>query len=165
MRNGNSPNEPAEDRGSAILSTLPLANPRAIELPGERQRRVVILADAGSFAAGAVHLDAFGGSKRLRVFWTTWMRDVQVRTLRQALPEGPLALGADLNTWHGPDEFAVRSLRDAFAGTRVSVERHGQGLRTLDYLFVRSPDGRTVRYREIENKYGSDHRPLVGWIE
>jgi endonuclease/exonuclease/phosphatase family metal-dependent hydrolase len=165
MRNGNSPSDPAEDRGSAILSTLPLSNPMAIELPGERQRRVVILATAGSFSVGAVHLDALGGARRLRVFWTTWMREVQVGSLRQALPDGPLVLGADLNTWHGRDESAVRSLGEAFAGTRVMVERHGLGLRVLDYLFVRAPGDRTVTYREIENKYGSDHRPLVGWIE
>ena len=38
MRNGASVADPAEDRGSAILSTLPLSEPIAIELPGERQR-------------------------------------------------------------------------------------------------------------------------------
>ena len=48
MRNGSSAGDPAEDRGSAILSTLPLSEPIAIELPGERQRRVVIIAQVGS---------------------------------------------------------------------------------------------------------------------
>ena len=48
MRNGSSAGDPAEDRGSAILSTLPLSEPIAVELPGERQRRVVIIAKAGS---------------------------------------------------------------------------------------------------------------------
>ena len=165
MRNGSSDRDPAEDRGNAILSTLPLSDPTFVELPGERQRRVLVTARAGSFTAGVVHLDAFGSAARLRVFWTTWMRDRQVRSLREALPGGPLVLGADLNTWHGRDELAVRSLREAFAGTRVSVERHGLGLRVLDYLFVRPPEARGVRYREVANKYGSDHRPLVGWIE
>ena len=61
--------------------------------------------------------------------------------------------------------YAVRSLRKVFAGTRVIVERQGLGLRVLDYLFVRAPGDRTVTYRETENKYESDHRPLVGWIE
>jgi endonuclease/exonuclease/phosphatase (EEP) superfamily protein YafD len=90
---------------------------------------------------------------------------VQVRSMRAVLPEGPLVVGADLNTWHGRDELAARSLREAFRDTRVTVDRHGLGLRVLDYLFVRAPGNRPVRYREVRNKYGSDHRPLVGWIE
>ena len=43
MRNGGTTAEP-EDRGTAILSTLPLANLQAIELPFERQRRVALAA-------------------------------------------------------------------------------------------------------------------------
>ena len=165
MRNGSSARDPAEDRGNAILSTLPLSDPTFVELPGERQRRVVVTARVGSFTAGVIHLDAFGSAARLRAFWTTWMRDRQVRSLRHVLPQGPLVLGADLNTWHGRDEHAVRSLRELFDGTRVSIDRHGVGLRVLDYLFVRPSDSRTVRYREVANTYGSDHRPLVGWIQ
>ena len=112
MRNGSSAADPAEDRGSAIVSTLPLSNPMAIELPGERQRRVVISAQIGTFSVAVVHLDALGGWNRLRLFWTPWMRDVQVRTTTSALPDpnGPLVVGADLNTWHGRDERAARHL-------------------------------------------------------
>ena len=75
--------EPAEDRGNAILSTLPLTEPVAVELPGERQRRVVIIAKAASISLAVVHLDALGGTRRLRVFWTPWMRDSQVRSPRR----------------------------------------------------------------------------------
>lgn len=164
MRNGDA-DDPAEDRGSAIVSTLPLANPAAIELPGERQRRVVITAEAGSFSVAVVHLDALGAARRLRVFWTPWMRDVQVRSMIAALPSGPLVVGADLNTWHGRDEMAARALRDVFRDTPLTIDRHGLGLRVLDYMFFRAAPGRRAHYRQIANKYGSDHRPLVGWVE
>ncbi|MGH9142756.1 MAG: hypothetical protein ACRD2I_16615, partial [Vicinamibacterales bacterium] len=63
MRNGDTGDE---DRGNAIVSTLPLTEPAAIELPLERQRRVVITAAVeGSTNSGRpwhlslvdVHLD------------------------------------------------------------------------------------------------------------
>ena len=173
MRNGNA-SDPASDRGSAILSTLPLSEPVAIELPGERQRRVVILArlhllpgDAGGTSAsvGVIHLDALGASRRLWVFWTPWMRERQVKSLEPMLPEGALVLGADLNTWHGTDEAAVRLLGRHFRRTPVSRERVGLGLRVLDYLFMRAGDVRGAHYRQLQNTYGSDHRPIVGWFD
>jgi len=166
MRNGNSAEQPPEDRGSAILSTLALSNPIAVELPGERQRRVVIIARAGSLSVGAVHLDALGSwQRRLRLFWTPWLRDIQIRSVEPLLPEGPLVIGADLNTWHGRDELAVRVLDRITRDTPVSIRRQGLGLRVLDYLFFRAGEGRRAHYRQLENRYGSDHRPLVGWIE
>ena len=164
MRNGDA-DGPAEDRGSAIVSTLPLTDPVAIELPGERQRRVVITARTGSFSVAVVHLDALGAARRLRAFWTPWMRARQVRSMISALPSGPLVVGADLNTWHGRDEMAARALRDVFRETPLTIERHGLGLRVLDYMFFRAEPGRRAHYRQIANKYGSDHRPLIGWIE
>jgi hypothetical protein len=165
MRNGTSGDDPAEDRGSAIVSTVPLANPIAVELPGERQRRVVITAQLGSFSVAVVHLDALGGGNRLRLFWTPWMRDVQVRSTASMLPDGPLVVGADLNTWHGRDELAVRFLGRLFRATPLSIDRHGLGLRVLDYMFFRAAPHQRARYRQAEHRYGSDHRPLVGWIE
>jgi hypothetical protein len=165
MRNGSSAKDPAEDRGSAIVSTIPMQAPMAIELSGERQRRVVISAQIGTFSVAVLHLDALGGSRRLRLFWTPWMRDVQVRTTASALPNGPLVVGADLNTWHGRDELAARRLAELFRTTPVSVDRHGLGLRVLDYMFFRTGTNQRARYRQLARKYGSDHRPLVGWVE
>jgi hypothetical protein len=165
MRNGRMAGDPAEDRGSAILSTLPLSEPIAVELPGERQRRVVIVAKAGSTSVAVVHFDAFGGAQRLRLFWTPWMRDVQARATAFALPGGPLVVGADLNTWHGRDELAARFLGRLFRGTPLSVDRQGLGLRVLDYMFFRAAPHQRAHYRQVERRYGSDHRPLVGWVE
>ena len=165
MRNGSSPDDPPEDRGSAILSTLPLSEPIAIELPGERQRRVVIVARAAQVSVAVLHLDALGGRGRLGIFWTPWMRDMQVRSSVALFPEGPLVIGADLNTWHGRDELAARTLGQLFRATPLSIDRQGLGLRVLDYMFFRPGANRRAHYRQVENRYGSDHRPLVGWVE
>ena len=172
MRNGNSPADPATDRGSAILSTLPLEQPRAVELPGERQRRVAIIASIAPAApvqepvsVGVIHLDALGSSRRLWLLATPAMRETQVKAIASLLPEGPLVLGADLNTWHGADESAARYLSKLFASTPVSLKRRGFGFRVLDYLFFRPGARRRAQYREAPTRYGSDHRPLIGWIE
>jgi endonuclease/exonuclease/phosphatase family metal-dependent hydrolase len=165
MRNGASPDDPAEDRGNAILSTLPLSEPIAVELPGERQRRVVIIANAAMISIAVVHLDALGGARRLRAFWTPWMRDAQVRSAAAGLPDGPLVIGGDLNTWHGRDEFAARFLERQVGVTPLTIDRAGLGLRVLDYMFFRAGTDRHAHYRQLDRRYGSDHRPLVGWVE
>ena len=165
MRNGNSASEPAEDRGNAIVSSVPLSAPVAIELPGERQRRVAIVARAGSVSVAVIHLDALGSAQRLRVLWTPWLRDMQLRSMVALLPTGPLVVGADLNTWHGRDEMAARSLGAIFRDAPLSIDRQGLGLRVLDYMFFRSAPSHHATYRQVENRYGSDHQPLVGWME
>jgi hypothetical protein len=165
MRNGRSVDDPRQDRGNAILSTLPLSAPVAVELPGERQRRVAILAKVSSISVGTIHLDALGSAKRLFVFWTPWLRDVQIHSLAPQLPDGPLVLGADLNSWHGRDELAVRFLNGLTRETPVSIDRHGLGLLALDHLFFRAGRGLRAYYRQLARTYGSDHRPLVGWVE
>ena len=84
---------------------------------------------------------------------------------RPLLPDGPLVVGADLNTWHGRDELAARFLGQLFRATPLSVDRQGLGLRVLDYMFFRAAPHQRARYRQVEQRYGSDHRPLVGWVE
>jgi endonuclease/exonuclease/phosphatase family metal-dependent hydrolase len=169
MRNGHLPSDEDADRGSAILSTLPLSSATAVELPGERQRRVAIIAKVemprgDPVSVGVIHLDALGASRRLWLFGTTLMREVQVKSLEGLLPDGSLVLGADLNTWHGTAEPAPRYLAGLFSGTPVTFRRGGLGLRVLDYLYFRASPGRRAHYEEVQNDYGSDHRPLVGWI-
>src|SRR6185503_7542935 len=86
---------PAEDRGNAILSTLPLSDLTAIELPLERQRRVALGATVTVTPPGGSaiplrlvcthftnmvlhHLFVLSESGRLR----------QARALTKALPAG-----------------------------------------------------------------------------
>jgi endonuclease/exonuclease/phosphatase family metal-dependent hydrolase len=164
MRNGNGARDPASDRGNAILSTLPLSNPTAIELPFERQRRVALFAEmtgsaAPSLSVGVVHLDATDAARHLRVFHARGWRATQAMAVENLLPPGPVVVGADLNTWLsglsglGSEEPAARSFRQLLGGNP------GRG---IDYLFFRG--SATAHYEVVSSRYGSDHHPLIGWF-
>jgi endonuclease/exonuclease/phosphatase family metal-dependent hydrolase len=171
MRNGLDASEPAEDRGNAILSTLPLLAPAALELPFARQRRVAALVTLGglteteALAVASVHLDPFVGANRLWVFGAAGARGRQARALSAALPRHePVVIGGDFNTWLGASEPALREM------TRVSGQpaqaREGTYATgaVLDYLFFRTPASWRANYERADETYGSDHHPLVGWI-
>ena len=99
MRNGSpGADEWPEDRGNAILSTLPLSNLRAFELPFERERRVVVAARVhGNSRYGSpwsldwvnVHLDPRSAGWRFhrsfgagRADQTEWL----LRALKEEVP-------------------------------------------------------------------------------
>jgi endonuclease/exonuclease/phosphatase family metal-dependent hydrolase len=129
MRNGTH----RSDRGNAILSTQPLVEAHAFELPFVVQRRVAVgatlaLGDAGpaSFRLRtySAHLDPFGAQR------SDWLgiagRAVQAKGLLQRMSNGsgppqdlPRILGADLNIARGRREPAYRALVDA--GFRTGI--------------------------------------------
>jgi endonuclease/exonuclease/phosphatase family metal-dependent hydrolase len=170
MRNGRG--APYEDRGNAILSTLPLSDLTAIELPIDRQRRVAISATVqGVDGRGrswrlrlvTVHLDALVGAKRLWICGTGWRGD-QARAVTGQLEESePAVVGADLNTWLGGRwESAYRRFARVRPGppsasTGPPRDAHGR----LDYVFFRLPPGWTKESRRLDRRFGSDHRPIV----
>jgi endonuclease/exonuclease/phosphatase family metal-dependent hydrolase len=177
MRNGAGPS--FEDRGNAILSTHPLDDLLAIELPFGRQRRVSMGATMGGVdRAGrawrlrlvTAHLDALGSARRLWTFATGW-RTTQARALLDALGHaGASVLGADLNTWlFGSWEGAARLLDRAHPDTGPSVAPPAPAAAgRLDYVFLRLPAGwraRTWRPADPcgtgDAECGSDHRPIV----
>jgi endonuclease/exonuclease/phosphatase family metal-dependent hydrolase len=175
MRNGG-PLTSAEDRGNAILSTLPLTDLEAIELPFERQRRVAVAATVNGVTSGgapwrmrvvSAHLDTMSGARRLWIAGSELARTRQTRGLLSALPnDAPLVLGADMNTLFGFRDNAYLEAARAFPGTRVTDRRATfNGLFRLDHLFFRLPEGWTGSFRRAERNYGSDHYPLVGAIE
>jgi endonuclease/exonuclease/phosphatase family metal-dependent hydrolase len=171
MRNGLTP----EDRGNAVLSTLPIEAVEAIELPFGRQRRVALAATLSGAVPGgsalrvvSVHLDTGlslwrGGPTRLR--------QRQARALRDALGSTsmPTIIGADLNTWWGGDEPAVRELGAAFPDAVVREPfamtwRGPMGTENrLDYVFA-GGWGRRFDVRRIPKRFGSDHFPLYVWL-
>jgi endonuclease/exonuclease/phosphatase family metal-dependent hydrolase len=179
MRNGiEGPAQDKEDRGNAILSTLPLANFVAIELPFERQRRVALAATiTGTNATGqpwqlrvaTSHLDASTTAKHLWLF-ASQLRARQATSLAAALDDGlPTVVGSDLNTWSGgPREPAVSVLLRAFPDTPTPAMRptfrSGLAQLALDYLLFRFPDGWTGSTRRVDNRFGSDHYPLIAEI-
>ena len=173
MRNG-APGASNEDRGNAILSTLPLDHLVAIELPFEKQRRVALAANVrGTTSAGkpwtlrvaSAHLDNSSGAKKVWI-GSEFGRTRQARGLRDALAGSePLVLGGDFNTWFGFNDAAYRETARAFPDTRVTDGRRTfLGLMRLDHLFYRLPDGWRAQFRRAESAFGSDHHPLIATI-
>ncbi len=174
MRNGG-PAASNEDRGNAILSNLPLADLTAVELPFERQRRVAVAATlAGHTSAGTpwqvrlvnAHFDNTFSPRRL---WLAaeYGRTRQARGLLPSLDDrGPLILGGDFNTWSGFSDRAYLTLARAFPGTRV-VDRRAtfRGLLRLDHMFFRLPSGWAATLRRADDRFGSDHSPLVAIVK
>jgi endonuclease/exonuclease/phosphatase family metal-dependent hydrolase len=175
MRNGREPwNDVPEDRGNAILSTLPLSDPGAIELPFERQRRVAAAAtitgrrDDGSVWKLRVvsgHLDGTADAHRLWLF-ASGARARQAAGLAAHLGDAslPTVLGSDLNTWSGgPREAAYVILRERFPTTpvppRKATFRNGG---RLDYLFLRLPaDWTHSEAQRVDDRFNSDHHPVL----
>ena len=172
MRNG-PPGETSDDRGNAILATLPLDEVTAIELPQERQRRVAVQAtvairaeDGGTLPIRFVsthftnmvmhHLWLLSESGRLR----------QARALGRALPkEGALIVGGDFNSWFGFRDAAYRQLAEQARRADVEDRRATFGPMRLDHILFRLPAGWRTTLRRGESKYGSDHYPLVALVE
>jgi endonuclease/exonuclease/phosphatase family metal-dependent hydrolase len=169
MRNG--PRD--EDRGNAILATVPLADLLVIELPFERQRRIALAATIREPAGAApewqlrvatAHFDtslalARGGPAAAR------------RRQAQALIEGlsssstPIVVAGDFNTWWGEDEPAIRVLREAFPDSEKARPAATWGglvrsMGALDHMFARI-EGRRVDVARLPDRLGSDHYPLL----
>ena len=175
MRNG-CDTETLQDRGNAILSTLPLKNLKAVELPLVRQRRVAAMAEvAGRTSKGAnwnlvvasVHLE-----NRARGTPNAWAhgRAKQAERVVAELPDSALlALGGDLNTLRGPDEPAVKIIGSKFANspdhqTESTYLSYVVMRSHLDYLFFRCHGHHKSKYWRAAQRYGSDHYPVLGFI-
>jgi endonuclease/exonuclease/phosphatase family metal-dependent hydrolase len=173
MRNGG-PSASDEDRGNAILSNLSLSDLAAIELPFEHQRRVAISAIvAGITSAGvpwrirvvSAHLDNIA-SPRYGWIGGEYGRARQARGLVALLRDDvPTVLGGDFNTWFGFSEPAYVETAAAFPQTRMPDRRATfRGLLRLDHVFLRlSPDW-AAEFRRGDDRFGSDHYPLVGTL-
>jgi endonuclease/exonuclease/phosphatase family metal-dependent hydrolase len=172
MRNG----EAREDRGNAILSTLPLVEAYAFELPLRRQRRVGIAATVTVRDGEAlrplrlvnVHFDTSEGPSRLYVLGNP--RPEQARaTLRyidMMATRTPLAvLGGDMNTFL-PFEDAANNTRRDWSRNQGSENRESTfATGRLDHLFFRLTDPLCGHTRRAPAKFGSDHHPVIGRFE
>jgi endonuclease/exonuclease/phosphatase family metal-dependent hydrolase len=176
MRNGDRAGV-AEDRGNAIVSTLPMTLPRVIELPLERQRRVVVAARVeGTSARGSswqldvvdVHLDTalallHGGPLEARRRQTVALLDA----LRMSSPGAArtTVVAGDFNAWAGDREPAVGLLRGEFSDpveqSREATWAGPLGLRArLDRMFMRGAP-RPILVSRLPSRFGSDHYPLL----
>ncbi len=161
MRNGHT-GDPAteEDRGNAVLSTLPLSELAVVELPVQLQRRAAAVASVrGTTAAGApwcmrvasAHLDVL-------------VNGYQARVLGDALSgERTLVMGGDFNS---PLSRlgTVAHLRRRFPHSPPVEYGRTHRMGRLDYLFARSASGARGRAVRVPETFGSDHRPVVGWF-
>jgi endonuclease/exonuclease/phosphatase family metal-dependent hydrolase len=173
MRNG-SPVETSEDRGNAILSTEPLSDFQAIELPFERQRRVAIAATVSGHRLGgapwtlrvaSVHLDSTASKRRLWLM-ASGARARQVRGLLDALrPLDGLVMGGDFNTWFGFSDSTYRLMTEAIPDVAAADRRRTfMGLLRLDHVFSAPPPGWTVTAHRLDDRIGSDHYPMLARV-
>ncbi len=172
MRNGGLTS--TQDRGNAILSSIPLDELAAIELPFERQRRVAIAATvtgqtrtgaSWSLRVASVHLDNLGSVRRAWIA-SEYGRARQARSVTDVLGgSGPTILGGDFNTWFGFSDQAYIETARAFPDTRVTDRRATfRGLLRLDHMFFRLARGWRMEVHRAPSAFGSDHYPLVGTL-
>jgi endonuclease/exonuclease/phosphatase family metal-dependent hydrolase len=180
MRNG----ALQSDRGNAILSSLPLEEAHATELPLVLQRRVAVSAavtlDGHKLRLVSAHLDPRGPPGHRWLGATG--RAVQTRHLLASLSDETVILGADLNLGRGRYEPAWKLLGKAGFSLGVPPSRpawrhtfHALPRLVLDYLLVRDRAGivgqaRVHRLDEHPRDrgprvFGSDHHPLLARVE
>jgi endonuclease/exonuclease/phosphatase family metal-dependent hydrolase len=173
MRNGpqDRPDE-REDRGNAILSTEPLSDIEALELPFGKQRRV---------AVGATVAQR-GSPRRVRVvsihFDTSADRAVQARALAERLREerrgaAPVLAAGDLNSLSGTNDGAYHELNAALPVESCGSEKtnvwpwrldvlFGWWRGRIDFMFSSFDAAGLSRACETwPDRTGSDHHPVV----
>jgi endonuclease/exonuclease/phosphatase family metal-dependent hydrolase len=171
MRNGsNTAIEAREDRGNAVLSTEPLGDVRAIELPFGKQRRVAIAATVtprrtpeSPIRVVVAHFD------------TNSDRVLQAEALGEriaTLSDMPVIVGGDLNSRRGFRDEAV-----AAVSRRVALESCGTGrtsrwplrldmpffflIGRVDFIFSTLGSDVARTCQTLEDSYDSDHLPLL----
>ena len=168
MRNGRLfTSDLREDRGNAILSTFPLDDVRALELPFGQQRHVAVAARIAvpgltPLRVFSVHLDPSGH------------RTQEAGALVPELTGSTevMVVGGDLNTWFGRREDALKVLAGVVpeedcghAKTNTWPWRmqwpFGWWRGRLDYLFSSLPASAMRSCETLPNQFGSDHRPVV----
>jgi endonuclease/exonuclease/phosphatase family metal-dependent hydrolase len=155
-----------EDRGNAILSTEPLLDVRAIELPFGKQRRVAVTAlvatPGHTIRVVSTHLDTNGD------------RAAQAEALSERLmsfTDAPLFVGGDLNARGGLHDNAVLAIARRLPMASCGTGRTNRWplrldvlfpIGRLDYLFTGTAVSDLVRSCEtLSNAYDSDHLPLL----
>jgi endonuclease/exonuclease/phosphatase family metal-dependent hydrolase len=166
MRNGRSISlYEQEDRGSAILSTEPLSDLKAIELPFARQRRVAVMATVTPRNAGAGSMQLVTGHFDVAMLGRGGSR--QAEHLAGRLPglngkRLPVIVGVDANAMRGFKDGTVKALaRVVPLLKRCGTGRTAAWLARLDFVFSDLPDAAVDHCETLHERYGSDHRPIL----
>ena len=175
MRNGASL---LEDRGNAIISTEPLLDPLALELPLERQRRVAISTAIQvtinerptRLELFNAHLEPLSSPKSLWVFRNP--RRPQARAILDLLKTPRFhngeasvgtVLGGDFNiVQRGINEEAYRNARKWSTSLASENQRNTHAMGRIDHLFFKLDKGWSARTERLDNRFGSDHYPVLG---
>src|SRR5688572_29636309 len=158
---------PVRSTGNAILSTRPLMDARAIDLPRERQPRAAAIA---TMQLGGETLFVISTHLENRLGWLRGLFGDRARgrqadaLLREIPPQQQGILGGDMNTMLGPTEPAWQALLKRFPDTPPRPEPTFRDRLVLDHLFLDLPAGWAATRRVVEARYGSDHHPVVGVI-
>jgi endonuclease/exonuclease/phosphatase family metal-dependent hydrolase len=166
-----------EDKGNAILSSLPLRDIAAVELPFEAGRKVGVAAwmdvpvgpgRTEPLGVATVHLDVAATLVRTLVTGNQ-TRVRQLRGFLEALDgvgfsEGPLAVGGDFNTWAAKDG-SLKVMSEEFPESPGVTPEGTRGPFPPDHVFFRGDDGPFEldpdSYEVIRTLYGSDHNPRL----
>jgi len=183
-RNGDrAQGERREDKGNAILASIPLTDLIAVELPLEASRKVAVgamvtLPGGGRLRVVDVHLDVSAGLARILISGNAWrLEQAEALINGLALAEGSAGgvvgegrsvatlIAGDFNVWSGGNSALKRFEREL----PESPPRIGQPTRGAfppDHLFFgAAADGRVQlvpgSYRRIDELYYSDHHALA----
>ncbi len=161
-----------EDKGNAILASVPISDFIAIEVPLEASRKVVVgaslaLPDGGQLRVVSVHLDVAAGLARILISGNSWRLE-QALTVIEALEltESAIAtlVAGDFNVWSA-DESALKVFRREFPESPAWTGRPTRGAFAPDHLFFAAArDGRVQlvpgSYRRLDERFHSDHYAL-----
>ena len=171
MRNGDGAGDLAEDRGNAILSSLPLQSVEPVELPFSVQRRVALVATVADTSmqpllrVAVTHFDTRAPLTKGWIFGGPRVRNKQasglLASLHQYETDGlPLIVGGDLNSYLG-SKGVIETMSAAAPHMNCGDKpTHTMGL-TLDHMFANVPDAWPHTCRREDDSFGSDHYPLV----
>jgi endonuclease/exonuclease/phosphatase family metal-dependent hydrolase len=171
MRNGDGLGQQAEDRGNAILSSLPLGDVEALELPFAVQRRVALAATVSDsqkrprLRVAVTHFDTRAPLLRGWIFGGPAARNKQAKEFVSVLKKFeadplPLVVGGDLNTYLGS-----KAVIETMSGLAPHTDCGNQPTHTwggrLDHLFASVPASWPGRCVRGDSTFGSDHYPLI----
>jgi endonuclease/exonuclease/phosphatase family metal-dependent hydrolase len=171
MRNGDGLDLRAEDRGNAILSSLPLQSVESVELPFAVQRRVALIATVADghgqpqLRVAVTHFDTRAPLLRGWIFGGPSARNTQAKGLISALgkfqDDGlPLVVGGDLNTYMG-SKGVIDTMSQVAPHTDCGSQPTFALGMTLDHFFADVPEAWSHECRRGETTFGSDHYPLI----
>jgi endonuclease/exonuclease/phosphatase family metal-dependent hydrolase len=171
-RNGpDTGSRPGEDKGNAIVSTLPLSVPLGIDLPLEGGRKVAVAATVHApggerVRVVSVHLDvastlirALTSGNQTRTRQAKGLIDAIDKAERDGPPTSVVLVGGDMNAWAG-NETALKTMWEAFPDSPRWDGLGTRGAFPPDHMFFRRSGNRAFtveQYRRIDDPYDSDH--------